>query len=77
MVYPVFNKEESFCAKCGKNLYDPESFSNQSYVTSRDNFLIRKFFEFEDGADNIFCDNDCFAAFFSVEEIDIDLEEEE
>ncbi|MEO1772520.1 hypothetical protein [Candidatus Enterococcus ferrettii] len=72
MVYPVFDKEESECAYCGKNLFDENGFSTQSYLTVRDNFMIIKFFQFEDGCDNMFCDSDCLARYLSAEEITIE-----
>ncbi|MGM0239887.1 MULTISPECIES: hypothetical protein [Enterococcus] len=72
MSYPNFDKENSICANCRKNLFDEEGFTSQSFVTIRDNFLIMNFFQFEDGSDNMFCDNDCLANYLSSEEIDIE-----
>ena len=71
MVYPNFNKEESICACCGENLFKEDDFRGQSFVTVRDNHLIRNFFQFEDGQDNMFCDVDCLARHLSAEEIEI------
>ena len=72
MAYPEFNKEESVCAHCGENLFDEDGFSNQSYVTVRDNFMVLKFFQFEDGQDNMFCNVNCLADYLSAEEINIE-----
>lgn len=72
MTYPVFDKEESICAKCGKNLFDEDGFSTQSYITVRDNFMVLKFFQFEDGQDNMFCDEHCLAEYLSAEEVEIE-----
>ncbi|MGC6767586.1 hypothetical protein [Enterococcus sp. LJL51] len=69
MTYPKI-KESMCCAHCQKELSD-------SFVTVRDNFLIVKFFQFADGEDNIFCDNDCLANYLSAEEILIEGSEQE
>ena len=49
MSYPEFKSGESVCAHCGETL-------TSEYLTVRENTLIRDFFDFEDGQDNIFCD---------------------
>ncbi len=76
MAYPKFDKESSTCANCGNELFDETGFTNQSYLTVRDNFMIVNFFQFEDGSDNMFCDANCLASFLSAEEVEIAESEE-
>ncbi|MEN2262643.1 hypothetical protein AAH971_14800, partial [Enterococcus faecalis] len=71
MSYPNFQKESSTCANCGNALFNDGEFTNQSYLTIRDNFMIVNFFQFEDGTDNMFCDANCLASFLSAEEVEI------
>lgn len=65
MSYPEFNAGESVCAHCGNVLED-------EYATIRDNHLILKYFDYENGEDNIFCDNDCLAKALSAETIHLE-----
>jgi len=71
VTYPNFQKESSTCANCGNALFNDGEFTNQSYLTIRDNFMIVNFFQFEDGTDNMFCDANCLASFLSAEEVEI------
>ncbi|MGH2169365.1 hypothetical protein [Enterococcus faecalis] len=52
-------------------MFNDGEFTNQSYLTIRDNFMIVNFFQFEDGTDNMFCDANCLASFLSAEEVEI------
>lgn len=62
MSYPVFKPDESVCSHCGNELED-------AFVTVRDNFLIVKYFDYEDGQDNMFCDHLCLANSLSAETV--------
>lgn len=55
------------CANCGKEI-------KESYYMVGDNYLQVKYFEEEDGGDNIFCSKDCLCEALSV--LEVDLEEE-
>ena len=67
MSYTEFKARVSECAECRKTIGEDEL--SDSYLTVRDNNMIIKFFQFEDGEDNIFCDSDCLAKFLSAETI--------
>ena len=43
MTYPNFEKDSSTCANCGNALFNDGEFTNQSYLTIRDNFMIVNF----------------------------------
>ena len=68
MSYPEI-KKSMYCSNCKKRI-------NGSFITVRDNFMIRKFFQFEDGSDNVFCGSECLANFLSSEEIFLDEEDD-
>jgi hypothetical protein len=55
------------CANCGKEI-------KESYYMVGDNFLQIKYFDEEDGSDNIFCSRDCLCEVLTV--LEIELEEE-
>lgn len=62
MSYPEFKEGESVCAYCRGEL-------EEEYVTIRDNHLIRNYFDYDNGEDNMFCDNNCLANALSVETV--------
>ena len=62
MSYPEFKSGESVCAHCGETL-------TSEYLTVRENTLIRDFFDFEDGQDNIFCDEHCLSNALFAEKV--------
>ena len=68
MSYPEFKCGESVCAHCGDTL-------TNEYLTVRENSLIRNFYDFENGEDNIFCDEYCLANSLFAEKVYIDKEE--
>ena len=55
------------CANCGKEI-------KESYYMVGDNFLQIKYFDEEDGSDNIFCSKECLCDALSVMEVDLDKE---
>lgn len=40
MTYPNFEKDSSTCANCGNALFNDGEFTNQSYLTIRDNLTL-------------------------------------
>lgn len=62
MSYPEFKEGESVCAYCKNDL-------ENEYVTIRDNHLILNYFDYENGEDNMFCDNNCLARGLFVETV--------
>ncbi|QQP71193.1 hypothetical protein JHE06_05330 [Carnobacterium sp. CS13] len=68
MEYPEFELGASRCAQCEK-VFDEE------FITVRDNHMIINFFQFENGQDNMFCDNYCLAEYLSAETIFIKEDE--
>ncbi len=61
-------KESVKCAYCGNEIHD-------EYVMVGDNYLQAKYFEEQDGSDNIFCDSGCLAAALSYQSISKEDEE--
>lgn len=59
-------KKELKCAECGDVIED-------FYYTIGDNFLQVKYFEEQDGSDNIFCSQDCICSNLSVECLEDDI----
>lgn len=51
------------CAHCG----DEIDTVKDGYYACRDNYLQVKYFEEEDGSDNIFCSRDCFCESLMLE----------
>lgn len=64
MAYPKL-KEDNYCSHCDKKL-------DFDFLTIRYNFLVVKFFEEEDGSDNMFCSSDCLANSLSADTVYID-----
>lgn len=60
-------KKELKCAECGDVIED-------FYYTIGDNFLQVKYFEEQDGSDNIFCSQDCICSNLSVECLSVNNE---
>lgn len=56
--------EKFICAECGEEC-------KYYYLTVRDNFLIVKYFEDQDGLDNIFCSDECLQQYLSVDMVSI------
>lgn len=59
-----------YCANCSKRI-------ETSCITVRENHLIRDYFQFDDGRDNIFCNSDCLAESLMAEEIYLNQEDGE
>ena len=55
------------CANCG-------SIIEEKYYMVGDNYLQVKYFDEEDGSDNIFCSKECLCDALSVMEVDLDKE---
>ena len=49
------------CAKCG-HIIEGE------YYKCLDNFMILKYFDEQDGSDNVFCSKNCFCEAMSLEQ---------
>lgn len=54
-----------YCATCGSEI-------EQSYFMVGDNYLQAKYFEEQDGSDNIFCSQECLCESLSVMEVYLD-----
>lgn len=52
------------CACCNKQIED-------EFLTVGDNYLQIKYFEEEDGSDNIFCSDECLKETLSVQTFDV------
>ena len=58
--------EVKICAQCGNEIPVGES-----YFKVCDNFLQRRYFDAEDGSDNVFCSKDCLCEALSVMEFEV------
>ena len=56
------------CAKCYKDI-------EEEYYMVGDNFLQIKYFEEQDGSDNVFCSIDCLCKALSVMEVEVEKSE--
>ena len=56
--------EKKFCAMCGKEIED-------YYLMVGDNYLQVKYFEEQDGSDNVFCSKNCLCEALSVIEVEV------
>jgi hypothetical protein len=56
---------EKICAVCGREIDTVKD----GYISCLDNFLQVKYFDEEDGSDNIFCSQECACERFMLEHI--------
>ena len=66
LIIPADREEViKICARCGKEI-DAEK---NGFVMCRDNFLQVKYFDAEDGSDNVFCSQDCACEALMIERV--------
>ena len=70
MVKYIVNEdnERPVCVNCQREILDEE------YLMIRDNFLLVKYFDDQDGLDNIFCSEHCISESLFVAGVEIVVE---
>ncbi len=57
-------QKQKRCASCGKEI-------QQHYFKCLDNYMITRYFDEQDGSDNIFCSKGCFCESLSLEQVEV------